>query len=225
MGLEMSVIRTDKDVNLRYLYDIVDSVINSFDWYLGDDNASRLEVYLKKAMKLRGLTRMDVLLAEDRDDVRRDLQHIPETEFELLLAYVKDAIGNHCDGNTHLNIDYELLPGKTVFWSCDWFLRDYLFDNMVDVSDRGNMVELNRKLVANLAKEWRYSGIRLFCMRWISYIVPASYERMVYDFCCTHGIRDDFVDINDLMTLNQRIKTVAKYAKSSKNRLWLETSF
>ena len=47
MGLDISVMRTGKDIDLGQLYTIHNAIVEGMDWYLGDDKSQRKETYLR----------------------------------------------------------------------------------------------------------------------------------------------------------------------------------
>lgn len=229
MALDMSIIRGSRGMDFGQLYAVRDAVVNGMDWYLGDDKEKRQERYLELKQKALCMSREKVLSDAKVDDKTREyLTNMDRNMFAIYLSWVIGSIEDFADkNNTHMEFDWDLLPGVTVLDSCSWNLRD-IFDQCsipCDYPDQETMVELDLDKIAELNKVWQKKGFKIKLAKWIGFFFPEAGYRMAKDCMRELGLNDYWIDVNDLLYYRESIDKVAKFMQPNNDRLWLLSSY
>jgi len=229
MGLDISVIRTGQNINLERLYTVMHAVVDGMDWYLGDDKAQRHVQYMKLKERALSLSRDDVLNANIPDSTKKVLAGMNKFEFANNLSWVVGSISDFVDeSNTHLEFDWDLLPGMSVLDSCSWNLL-YIFNRCSKSSgktpDENHIVELDpRKIDMELAR-WERKKWKMRLAKVVGWFLPESGSRIAIECACDLGLEDEFVEARDLFYYKGEIEKVVKFMNESYNRLWLVSSY
>jgi len=230
MGLDISVIRTPKSIDLEELYAIMEAVGRGFPWYLGDDKKKRAEKWVELKNKCKSLTRADVLAnTSEPPDLVKCLNQISEVDFNTYLAWVVGSISNHEDGNTHLNFDYDKLPGKTIFDSCSWNLHDLFKGCEKDnrpLKPCGEFIrEIDPYKVWIMSERWNGKRFELGLAKWIGYFSQRVGFNIMSSCLKDLNVQDAFVDQRDVRHYQECIGKVVKDARACEDRLWLVASY
>lgn len=228
MGFEMSVVQSERSLDLKKLYNLRIAVNDNFDWYLGDEKEKRAGRFTDLMAKAISLTRDDVLASftEDCDeDDRKFLESIEPGEFNTLLKYVIDSIGPYAEGNTHLNFEWDRLPGTDIYFCCSGYIYDLLTEcfNGPDDAPEDFVRELEYDKVRKLAWKWKGYTFRLKLMKWIGYWKPEVADRMLEDFLEEHSIPNRWCTVNDLLFYRNALVEISRKLDSGR-RTWLTYS-
>lgn len=231
MGLDISVMRTGKDIDLVQLYTIRNAIVDGMDWYLGDDKPQRRENYVRLKEKALLLSREKVLNDVDvPDSTKKFLEEIDKDRFSIYLSWVVGSISNFVDeNNTHLEFDFDLLPGITVLDSCSWNLKD-IFEQCAredgaKYPDGDFTVELDLGKIQEMDKRWRKKGWKMKLAKAVEWFSPVVGSRIANDCAQDLGISDYFIEPRDLLYYKGEIEKVAKFMNESNDRLWLVSSY
>ena len=231
MGLDISVLRCPRTIDLGRVYAVRDAIDENFDWYLGNDNSGRLAKYKELKEFAKGLDKMKVLkavLAKERTELHKYLSEIEDGEFADCISWVIASIQPHEDGNTHLFFDYEKLPGREIVYSCSWGLRGNLYKcalaNKDDNPNGDGVVELDVDAVKNLAREWHKMGFKIKFAKWVGFFLPNAGGRILDDCMKDLGMEDMCHDARELLYFRREIEKVANEVGES-DRLWLVSSY
>jgi hypothetical protein len=232
MGLDISIIRTTKDIDLGDLYAIKEAVETGYDWYLGrKGKESDLETWKELKAKCKSITKNDLLehIRSGDQHLVKQLEEIPESKFNEYLAMIYDSISEHEDGNTHLNFDYDKLPGTDIFNSCSWNLRALFLEckkNQTMNNQCGDFIyELDEYKIWNMAERWRRMSFKLKLARWIGYFSKRVGYNILRDCLQDLGVEDAFVDFQDARHYQRGILKVARDVLDSNNRYWIVSSY
>ena len=233
MGLDLEIVDTEKDTNLSELYAILDAVRDKFDWRL--DGGDKHHTYNVKTSLIRTLTKNSVLEkykgidfstrpSEERD--MKFLENIPEYSFNKMILTVADSIGKFDDRNTHIFFDYDKLPQKDVTWTTSWEMRTMLTRCQADWHKFHNeyVIELDSKLVRDMAKKWKKMGWKMTLARWMRYFNPDASDRMVEDMVQDLDVSDSFATLDDLLHYKSIFLDILK-KHDSRKRIWLISSY
>ena len=230
MGLDISVIRTPKTINLEEIYALLEAIESGYDWYLGEDMGNRAQKWVELKDKCKSLTRQDVLAhTSEPEDLVKCLNHISDSDFNTYLAWIVSSITKHEDGNTHLNFDYDRLPGKTIMDSRSWNLRDLFMECRKDdrrIKPCGDSIyELNPYKICVMGERWNRMSLKLCVARWIGYFAQSAGYRILIDCAGDLGIHDSFIDFQDMKHYQESIKKVVDESIDTDDRLWLVSSY
>lgn len=234
MGIETTITKTAKKIDLRRLFDIVHVVENGFDWWLGDGSVKpKVEKWRELHDFAFTLSRNAILDAEMRLDCTKTLlASMTSSSFNMHLALVLCAIKDYQEGDSHLFIDIEALPEMDILTSCSWTLRSILLGCNNGTSEVGEDIdELNPDKVRRLADRWRRkaSDFRLGIARWIGYFIPAARTRMVEDIVHSLGLEGEGeLDLEDIVYLKESIMRISNSLKDDNEgseRLWVISSY
>ena len=232
MGLDISVMRSGKDIDLGQLYTIRNAIVDGMDWYLGDDKSQRKETYLRLKEKALFLSREKVLKDVDVPiSTREFLTEIDKNKFAIYLSWVVGSISDFVDeNNTHLSFDWDLLPGITVLDSCSWNLKDIFNrcakeDGRAKYPDGDFIVELDLGKILEMDRLWRKKGWKMKLAKVVEWFSPIVGSRIVNDCAEDFGLNDKFVNADDLLYYRGEIGKVAKFMNASNDRLWLVSSY
>ena len=228
MGLDMSIVRTPTNINLAELYAVREAVVNGMDWYLGDDKDKRRDNHKMLSDKVACLNRARVM---DETKVPKEmvdyLAKMHDQDFASYLFWVASSVEEYDNrDNTHLEFDWDVLPGTTVIDSCSWNLKDLFGQCAVQSNTPMDdfVVELDKNRIAKMAKEWKSKGLKMQIAKWVGYFLPDACHRMVRDCMMELGVNDYWLDINDLLRYREAIMTVGKFMQNT-DRLWLVSSY
>ena len=229
MGLDISVMRSGKDIDLGQLYTIRNAIVDGMDWYLGDDKSQRRETYLRLKEKALFLSREKVLKDVDvLDSTKKFLEEIDKDKFAIYLSWVVGSIADFVDeNNTHLEFDFDLLPSITVLDSCSWNLKD-IFNNCAKDAkypDGDFIVELDLGKIAKENAKWKKKGWKMKLAKVVGWFFPIAGARIAEDCAKDLGINDYFIEPRDLLYYRGEIEKVAKFMNESNDRLWLVSSY
>ena len=231
MGLDISVMRTSKDLDLGQLYAIRNAIVDGMDWYLGDDKTQRKENYLRLKEKALLLSREKVLNDVDvPDSTKKFLEGIDKDKFATYLSWVVGSIADFVDeNNTHLEFDFDLLPGITVLDSCSWNLKD-IFDRCAredgtSYPDGDFIVELDIGKIAEVNARWMKKGWKMKLAKVVEWFFPIDGCRIANDCAKDLGINDYFIEPRDMLYYKGEIDKVAKFMNPDLDRLWLVSSY
>ena len=229
MGLDISVIRTGKNIDLGQLYAIRNAVADGMDWYLGDDKSQRHGNYLRLKDKAFLLSRENVLSDADvSDSTRKFLSTIGEGQFAIYLSWVVDSISDFVDeNNTHLEFDFDLLPGTAVVESCSWILKDIFGRCAKETTYPGGdfIVELDIGKVSEENARWRKNGWKMKLAKMVEWFSPESGCRIADDCCGDLGISNHWVEPKDLLYYRREIEKTVGFVNENHDRLWLVSSY
>lgn len=230
MGLDISVVRTPKNIDLEEIYAVRDAVESGFYWYLGDDKEKRAEKWKELKDKCKSLTKADILTnISGPEDLVKCLKQIPDDVFATCLAWVVASIAEHQDGNTHLFFDYDKLPGKTVFDSCSWNLQELFLQCKVDgkaLRPCGDgIVEIDPDKVCAMYENWKGKSFKLWLAKWIGYCSERIGFNILVDCMRELGVKDEFVDFSDAKHYAACIKKAVDETLDTDERLWLISSY
>jgi hypothetical protein len=229
MALDMSIIRGPKGIDFGQLYAVRDAVVYGMDWYLGDDKEQRHEQYLKFKEKALCMSREKVLSDAKVDEKTKEyLSNMDRNMFAIYLSWVIGSIADFTDkNNTHMEFDWELLPGITVIDSCSWNLKDVFqrFSIQNDYPDKEVIVELDLNKIAETNRKWQSKGVKMKLAKWIGFFFPNVGYRIAKDCMRELDLNDYWIDINDLLYYRESIETVAKFMQPDTDRLWLVSSY
>ncbi len=230
MGLDMSVIRTPKNIDLEEIYALLEAIESGYDWYLGDDKGKRQEKWVELKDKCKSLTKDDVLAhTSDPEDLVKCLNRISDSDFNTYLCWIVSSITNHEDGNTHLNFDYGNLPGKTIFDSCSWNLYDLFKECRKDgrtLKPCGDFItEIEPYRVWLMGKRWNSKSVALLLAKWIGYFSSRVGYNILNDCLNELGVKDMFVDFQDMKHYHESIRKVVDETFGTNDRLWLVASY
>ena len=232
MGLDISVMRSGKDIDLGQLYTIRNAIVDGMDWYLGDDKSQRKETYLRLKETALFLSREKVLKDVDVPiSTREFLTEIDKNKFAIYLSWVVGSISDFVDeNNTHLSFDWDLLPGITVLDSCSWNLKDIFNrcakeDGRAKYPDGDFIVELDLGKILEMDRLWRKKGWKMKLAKVVEWFSPIVGSRIVNDCAEDFGLNDKFVNADDLLYYRGEIEKVAKFMNESNDRLWLVSSY
>ena len=230
MGLDISIIRTDMDMDLGQLYTIRNAVVDGMDWYLGNDKSLRMENHLRLRKKALLLNKEKVLEEVDvQDSTRQFLSGIDRNQFSDYLSMVVESISEFTSSdNTHLSFDFNLLPGVNVLDSCSWYLKD-IFDRCAKDGSRypdGDfIVELDPQKISDENARWRKKGWQMNLAKVTGWFSPVVGSRIAIDCAKDLGVEDSFVEPRELLYYRNEIEKVARTANESNDRLWLVSSY
>ena len=229
MGLDVSVMRTGKYIDLGQMYTIMSTVVNGMDWYLGDDKSQRKDAYARMKEKAILLSREKVLAdAKVNERTRKFLEEMDKTQFGIYLSWVVSSIKDYVDeNNTHLEFDWDLLPGMTILDSCSWNLKD-IFEqcsNGKSYPDGDFVVEIDQAKVCELKKKWKAKSFKMKIAKWVGWFLPDTGRRIAEDCMKELGLNDYWIEIDDLLYYKREIEKVAKFIQPSSDRLWLVSSY
>ena len=230
MGLDISVIRTPKSIDLEEIYALKDAIEHGFCWYLGDDKEKRAEKWKELKDKCQTLTKEDILKnISGPEDLVKCLWNMTDSNFNVYLRWIVDSISDHEDGNTHLNFDYDKLPGKTIFDACSWNLKD-LF-TQCEVSGKGprpcgdSILEVDPDKVCVMWENWRRMSFKISVAKWSGYVSERVGFNILRDCLEELGVNDTFVGSLDVKWYMKYIGETAKETMDEDCRLWLVSSY
>ena len=230
MGLDISVMRTGKDMDLGQLYTMRNAIVDGMDWYLGDDKTQRRERYVQLKEKALLLDREKVLKDVDvPDSTKKFLEEIDKDKFATYLSWVVGSISDFVDeNNTHLEFDFDLLPSMTVLDSCSWNLKDIFNSCAKDGArypDGDFIVELDLGKIQEMDGLWRKKGWKMKLAKVVEWFSPPAGCRIANDCARELGMNDYFIEPSDLLYYRGEIEKVAKFMNESNDRLWLVSSY
>ena len=230
MGLDMSVIRTPKSIDLEEIYALREAIESGFCWYLGDEKEKRAEKWKELKDKCQTLTKDDILRnISGPEDLVKCLVRMRDSDFNVYLRWIVDSISDHEDGNTHLNFDYDKLPGKTIFDSCSWNLYDLFKECRKDnrpLKPCGDFItEIDPYRVWIMGENWNARSIDLWLAKWIGYFSQRIGFRILGDCMRDLKVKDAFVDFQDVKHYQESIRKVVKETMDTEDRLWLVASY
>ena len=236
MGLDISVIRTPKTIDLEEIYALLEAIESGYDWYLGDDQDKRQEKWIELKDKCRSLTKQDVLghisvpiVPARPKDLVKCINDMTDSDFNTYLAWIVSSIAKHEDGNTHLNFDYDNLPGKTIFDSCSWNLYDIFKEcrkNNRPLKPCGDSIqEIDPYRVWKTWNRWNAQTVNLWLAKWIGCFSERIGFNILGDCLKELGIEDAFVSLQDMKHYKESIKKVVDETFDTEDRLWLVASY
>ena len=230
MGLDVSVVVTPKELDLEELYAVKDTVEHGFYWYLGDDKEKRAEKWKELKAKCESLTKEDILRnISGPDDLVKCLRGISDEKFGKYLEMIVASISDHEDGNTHLNFDYDKLPGKDIMDSCSWNLRDLFLECKKwgrVLRPCGDFIyELDGYKIWAMAERWNEQKFKMKVAKWIGYVSNRIGFNILADCLRELGVKDVFVDFADAENYQEKIQQVAKGILDNNDRYWLVSSY
>ena len=231
MGLDISIMRTGKVIDLGQLYTIRNAIVDGMDWYLGDDKSQRRETYLRLKEKALLMSREKVLKDVDvPDSTKKFLEEIDKSQFAIYLSWVVGSISDFVDeNNTHLEFDFDLLPGITVLDSCSWNLKDIFNEckreDGAKYPDGDFIVELDLEKIQEMDRKWRKKGWKMKLAKVVEWFSPTVGCRIANDCAQDLGISDYFIEPRDLLYYKGEIEKVAKFMNEYNDRLWLVSSY
>jgi hypothetical protein len=230
MGLDISVIRTPKSIDLEEIYALREVIENGFCWYLGDEKEKRAEKWKELKDKCQTLTKDDILKnISGPEDLVKCLNHISDSNFNVYLRWIVDSISDHEDGNTHLNFDYDKLPGTTILDSCSWNLYDLFKECRRDnrpLKPCGDFIrEIDPYRVWVMGEKWNGKVLEFGIATWIGYFFQKIGYRILVDCLKDLKVNDPFVDFIDVKHYQESIRKVVKETMDTEDRLWLVASY
>lgn len=234
MGLDISVIRTPKGIDLAQVYAVREAVEDGFDWYLGNEHGNRARKWNELKAMAGGLRKDGIIEALKAKGVEKEeliayLEDIPSGKFDMYLSYVVDSISPHQDGNTHLFFDYDRLPGVSLADSCSWNLRDLLMGCAVEGAPKYNhtyICELEPAKVIMLAEKWSGQRLKMFLAKWIGMLFsPHTGFRILHDVLRRVGVADAFVDYMEAEHYRDFVESIARNIEDNDDRVWLVSSY
>lgn len=233
MGLDLEIVEGERDMDMSELYAIMDAIRERFDWRL--DGGDRRHTYNVKSSLVRTLTKSAVLdkyrgidfsirPSEERD--MKFLEGIPEFRFNKMVLAIADTIGKFDERNTHIDFDYDRLPQKEVAWTTSWEMRTMLTRCQADWHKFHSeyVIELDSKLVRDMAKKWKKMGWKMTLARWMRYFNPDMADRMVEDMVQDLDVSDSFATLDDLRHYRSVFLEILK-KHDSRKRIWLISSY
>ena len=232
MGLDISVVRTPKAFDLNQIFAIHRAVEENFNWYLGDDEKGREDMYEGLRDKAMCLNRQKILDAtSEPEELVEYLRNLNPGDFAMGLAWVIGSVKRHEAGNTHLFFDVDMFPGTSIVDSCSWNLREMLLDCASDKNPNPNpngdsVMELDPGKVARLAGKWNRLGVwlKMELAKWIGFFMPETGERIRMDLVTGLGLRDAFVDFQELEHYRLSLDRIRREIQNG-DRLWLISSY
>jgi hypothetical protein len=231
MGLDISIIRTGRNIDLGQLYAIQSAVANDMDWYLGDDKSQRCDKYVRLKEKALLLSREKVIKdAQVSEQTRSYLRDMDKDQFAIYLSWVLGTIVDFTSSeNTHLSFDWDLLPGINVLDSCSWNLKDIFNrcakEDGTSYPDGDFIVELDLRKIAEENARWKKNGWKMKLAKVVEWFFPTAGGRIATDCAKDLGINDYFIEPRDLLYYKGEIEKVAKFMNESNDRLWLVSSY
>lgn len=230
MGLDVSVVVTPKELDLEELYAVKDTVEHGFYWYLGNDKEKRAEKWKELKAKCESLTKEDILRnISGPDDLVKCLHGISDEKFGKYLEMIVASISDHEDRNTHLNFDYDKLPGKDIMDSCSWNLRDLFLECKKwgrVLRPCGDFIyELDGYKIWAMAERWNEQKFKMKVAKWIGYVSNRIGFNILADCLRELGVKDVFVDFADAENYQEKIQQVAKGILDNDDRYWLVSSY
>ena len=228
MGLDISVVKTDSITNLEELFAVKHAVEDSFDWHLGSDPTRKLDRFRELREKLGGLVKSDVIgNFKGDDDVKSFLEKIPEYRFNRHLVALCNSIGDFSEGDTHLFLEWDRLPGTDILNSCSWSLRSAIRECALDFTGvRGDeIVELNPDRLKRLVNKWKSKGFKMGLAKWMGYFLPTVGWRITQD--AMHelgGFSESCMDIHDLISVRRLVMDMGRKVEPG-YRYWLTSSY
>ena len=230
MGIDISVIRTPKSIDLEEIYALREAIEKGFCWYLGVEKEKRAEKWKELKDKCQTLTKDDILKnISGPEDLVKCLVRMRDSDFNVYLRWIVDSISDHEDGNTHLNFDYDKLPGTTIFDSCSWNLYDLFKECKKDgrtLKPCGDFIwEIEPYRVWLMGKRWNSKSVALWLAKWIGYFSSKVGYNILNDCLNELGVRDAFVDFQDVKHYKESIEKVVHATHGTDDRLWLVASY
>lgn len=230
MGLDISIIKTPRCIDLAKIYAVREAVVGGFPWYLGDDKSQRAARWTELKDKCKSLTKDEVLAnASGPEDLVNTIKQMPDGEFNDCMSWIVGSISPHQDGNTHLNFDYDKLPGRTIFDARSWNLKD-LF-TQCEVSGKSprpcgdSILEVDPDKVCVMWENWRRMSFKISVAKWIGYFSERVGFNILQDCLEELGVKDTFVGSLDVKWYMKYIGEVAKETMDEDCRLWLVSSY
>lgn len=229
MGLDVSVLVTPKELDLEELYAVKDTVEHGFYWYLGNDKEKVADRWKELKSKCESLTKDDILRnISGPDDLVMCLKGMSNETFDKYMEMIVASIPEHEDGNTHLNFDYDKLPGKDIMDSCSWNLRDLFLEckKVGCLRPCGDFIcELDGYKVWAMAEKWKEQKFKMKVAKWIGYFSQRIGYNILGDCLRELGVRDVFVEFSDAEMYMENIQKVAKGILDNDDRYWLVSSY
>lgn len=230
MGLDISIIKTPRSIDLAKIYAVREAVEEGFSWYLGNDKSQRAAHWTELKDKCKSLTKDQVLANVSKpEDLIATIKKMSDVEFNTCLFWIIDSISPHQDGNTHLSFDYNRLPGRTIFDSCSWNLKD-LFTQCEVSSETlrpcGDFIlEIDIDKVCAMWERWKRMSFKISVAKWIGYFSKRVGLNILRDCLDELGVRDTFVEFSDVRRYMKHIGDTVKETLDEDCRLWLVSSY
>ena len=230
MGLDISIIKTPRSIDLAKIYAVREAVEEGFSWYLGDDRSQRAAYWTELKDKCKSLTKDQVLAnVSEPKDLIATIKKMSDVEFNTCLFWIIDSISPHQDGNTHLSFDCNKLPGRTIFDSCSWNLKD-LFAQCEVSSETlrpcGDFIlEIDIDKVCAMWERWKRMSFKISVAKWIGYFSKRVGFNILRDCLDELGVRDTFVEFSDVRRYMKHIGDTVKETLDEDCRLWLVSSY
>lgn len=230
MGLDISIIKTPRSIDLAKIYAVREAVVVGFPWYLGDDRSQRAARWTELKDKCKSITKDEVLAnAAGPKELVATIKQMSDGEFNDCMSWIVGSISPHQDGNTHLNFDYDKLPGRTIFDSCSWNLKDLFTQCEVSVKSPrpcgDSILEVDIDKVCVMWENWRRMSFKISVAKWIGYFSERVGFNILRDCLEELGVKDTFVEFSDVKWYMQHIGETAKETMDEDCRLWLVSSY
>ena len=234
MGLDLTIAKTKDKLNLCELVAIYDVIRENMDWYLGNDESKRYSKYLELTSKVFSLTKKDIIdsISDENDkELKEHLIYIPNETFDVYLEMIRHTMEDFCQGNSHLNFDFDRLPFVSIHDTCSWTTRGIFEDCKsmdIEIPGQGDAImELDKEKILELGKKWNGNSFKIWFARWIGYFMPEVEERICDDLCKEILPNEYGLDALDLWWYKNAIMEVCRCAKKSKDdeRIWMISSY
>ena len=232
MGLDISIIKTPRSIDLAKIYAVREAVVEGFPWYLGDDKSQRAARWTELKDKCKSLTKEQVLAnVSEPEDLVNTIKQMSDDEFNDCLSWIVSSISPHQDGNTHLDFDYDKLPGRTIFDSCSWNLKELFAQCKMEDDNSlypcGDFIlEIDPDKVCVMWKKWKRMSFKISVAKWIGYFSKRIGFNILRDCLEELEVKDTLVvDFSDVRWYMKHIEEVATSSIDEDCRLWLVSSY
>lgn len=235
MGLDVSIIKTPRNIDLAKIYAVKEAVVEGFPWYLGEDKGQRAAKWTELKDKCKSLTKDEVLASVlepkvlEPEDLVATIKQMSDSEFNDCLSWIVSSISPYQDGNTHLDFDYDKLPGRTIFDSCSWNLKDLFAQYEISgktLRPCGDFIlEVDPDKVCVMWEKWKRMSFKISVAKWIGYFSERVGFNILRDCLDDLGVADKYVEFSDVKWYMKHIKEAATSSIDEDCRLWLISSY
>ena len=229
MGLEVSFVRTSKNVDLKVL-ELVFRAIESMKWYLGDEIVKRADNYFKFLEKARNLSKDDVLVAARKGHMsEEDIEILESAELNMIHSMINsivDSASKYMNGNTHLYFNWDKIPDIVdIDFLCGmWDVRNKIVYVMNDSSINDTICRLDRELLGKLVKNISSQSWKMNLGMFMGWFFPVVEERILENIHEEVGFWD--CSISELKFVKKILSKIeSEMKKHDEDSFWMVSSY
>ena len=231
MGLELTVVRTKKGLDLGKVCALKEALEEGWDWTTHGFTLEPKDRHAHLMLFADAIGQNDIHRnAKIPQKTATIFKDMPKDEFEMYKGILVNSISPFNESDSHMYFDWDrIVPNKDeLVFSCMGELHTILMECEKDGYKRlcgDYIVELDQKKVKTLAKRWKGQAFKIWLSKWVGYFNPEAEARMIEDVAKELGLdRRWAIEPSDMKHMKECILELARKMKAS-DRIWLMSSY